>query len=267
MNVDLHMHTHCSDGVYEPEQLAQMAVDAGLAVISITDHDTVAAYDGSHHFPASLRIIPGIELSSDYGGEDIHVLGYYIDPHHEAIQSYSKQFRQRRLKRAMQMVDKCISLGYVVDKNQIEALLQKGGTVGRPHLAKMMVERGYYPDIKTVFDKLLYRGGPAYIPYHRYTVDQCIDLIHQAGGIAFLAHPGMIKQKLDPILQFQFDGVEVYHPENRGHFDEFSRLAVQKHWLVSGGSDYHGVPKRYPEQVGVFCVDADNVRELLQYRD
>ena len=72
MNVDLHMHTHCSDGVYEPEQLAQMAVDAGLAVISITDHDTIAAYDGSHHFPASLRIIPGIELSSDYGGEDIH---------------------------------------------------------------------------------------------------------------------------------------------------------------------------------------------------
>ena len=111
MIVDLHMHTTCSDGVYTPEQLTQMAVDAGLDVIAISDHDTVAAYDGSHKFAAGVRIIPAIEISSECDGEDVHILGYGIDTTDEAMLSYCREFKQRRFDRAMQIVDRCLETG------------------------------------------------------------------------------------------------------------------------------------------------------------
>ena len=129
----------------------------------------------------------------------------------------------------------------------------------------MLIAKGYFPDVKTVFDKILYRGGPAYVPYQRKTLDECIDIIHGAGGLAFLAHPGLVKKGLDHVLTHPFDGIEVYHPKNRGRYEEFLTVAKQKGWLVSGGSDFHGVPGRFPEQVGVFPVEKDWVEPLLDY--
>ena len=161
MIVDLHMHTTCSDGVYTPEQLTQMAVDAGLSVMAISDHDTVAAYDGSHRFAAGVRVIPAIEISSECDGEDVHILGYGIDTADAGLQAYCAQFKERRFNRALEIVDRCRSLGYDINRSGIEATLRQGGTVGRPHIARLLVAKGYFPDVKTVFDKLLYRGGPA----------------------------------------------------------------------------------------------------------
>ena len=171
MNVDLHMHTTCSDGLYTPEQLTKMAAEAGLSVMAISDHDTVAAYSG-HSFAPGIRVIPAIEMSSDYDGEDVHVLGYYIRPDQKDLMDYCARFKQRRLDRALEIADKCVSLGYDIDRGQIEGMLAKGGTVGRPHIARMLVAKGYFPDVKAVFDTILYRGGPAYVPYHRLTVDE-----------------------------------------------------------------------------------------------
>ena len=265
MNVDLHMHTTCSDGLYTPEQLTKMAAEAGLSVMAISDHDTVAAYSG-HSFAPGIRVIPAIEMSSDYDGEDVHVLGYYIRPDQKELTEYCRQFKQRRLNRALEIADRCVSLGYDIDRGQIEGMLAKGGTAGRPHIARMLVAKGYFPDVKSVFDTILYRGGPAYVPYHRLTVDACIDLIHTAGGLAFLAHPGLLKRTLSRVLAFPFDGLEVYHPNNRGRCDEFLRIAREHHWLVSGGSDFHGVPGRFPETVGSYAVDESYVHGLLAYR-
>ena len=186
MIVDLHMHATCSDGVYTPEQLTQMAVDAGLSVMAISDHDTVAAYDGSHRFAAGVRVIPAIEISSECDGEDVHILGYGIDTADAGLQAYCAQFKERRFNRALEIVDRCRSLGYDIDRSGIEATLRQGGTVGRPHIARLLVAKGYFPDVKTVFDKLLYRGGPAYVPYHRRSIDDCVALIRQAGGTAIL---------------------------------------------------------------------------------
>ena len=264
MKVDLHMHTTCSDGLYTPEQLTQMAVEAGLSVMAISDHDTVAAYSG-HTFAPGVRVVPAIEMSSDYDGEDVHVLGYYIHPGQKDLMDYCARFKQRRLDRALEIADKCVSLGYDIDRRQIEDMLAKGGTVGRPHIARMLVARGYFPDVKAVFDTILYRGGPAYVPYHRLTVDACIDLIHKAGGLAFLAHPGLLKRTLSQVLQFSFDGLEVYHPNNRGRCDEFLRIARDHHWLVSGGSDFHGVPGRFPETVGTYAIEGEWVQDILTY--
>ncbi len=263
--VDLHMHTTCSDGVYTPEQLTQMAVDAKLEVMAISDHDTVTAYTDGYKLNSNIRIIRAIEMSSEYDGEDVHILGYYLDVENEGLQTYCREFKERRRMRALQIVDKCISLGYDLPRNEVAQTLAKGGTVGRPHIARMLIAKGYFPDVKTVFDKILYRGGPAYVPYQRKTLDECIDIIHGAGGLAFLAHPGLVKKGLDHVLTHPFDGIEVYHPKNRGRYEEFLTVAKQKGWLVSGGSDFHGVPGRFPEQVGVFPVEKDWVEPLLDY--
>lgn len=265
MIVDLHMHTTCSDGVYTPEQLTQMAVDAGLSVMAISDHDTVAAYDGSHRFAAGVRAIPAIEISSECDGEDVHILGYGIDTADAGLQAYCAQFKERRFNRALEIVDRCRSLGYDINRSGIEATLRQGGTVGRPHIARLLVAKGYFPDVKTVFDKLLYRGGPAYVPYHRRSIDDCVALIRQAGGTAILAHPGLLKRTLDQVLAHDFDGVEVYHPKNRGRYKEFLKLAEDRHGYVSGGSDFHGTTGRFPEKVGVFTVDAKAVKALLDH--
>lgn len=265
MIVDLHMHTTCSDGVYTPEQLTQMAVDAGLSVMAISDHDTVAAYDGSHRFAAGVRVIPAIEISSECDGEDVHILGYGIDTADAGLQAYCAQFKERRFNRALEIVDRCRSLGYDINRSGIEATLRQGGTVGRPHIARLLVAKGYFPDVKTVFDKLLYRGGPAYVPYHRRSIDDCVALIRQAGGTAILAHPGLLKRTLDQVLAHDFDGVEVYHPKNRGRYKEFLKLAEDRHGYVSGGSDFHGTTGRFPEKVGVFTGDAKAVKALLDH--
>lgn len=267
MIVDLHMHTNCSDGVYTPEELTAMAVRAGLGVMAISDHDTVAAYTDGHDLAEGIRIIRAMEMSSEYDGEDVHILGYYLDVENKDLLDYCRQFKERRRLRALEMVDKCISLGYHIDRDQVQAVLAKGGTIGRPHIARMLIEKGYFPDVAAVFDKLLFRGGPAYVPYHRLSIDGCIDLIHEAGGIAVLAHPALVKTGLTQVLTHPFDGIEVYHPKNRGRYDEFLALAQEKHWLVSGGSDFHGVPGRFPEEVGVFTVEADLVQPLLDYRN
>ena len=264
MNVDLHMHTTCSDGVYAPAALVKMAADAGLSAIAISDHDTVGAY-AEAPFNAAVRVIPAIEISSDYDGEDVHVLGYYVDWHDADLQEYCSQFKKRRQMRAMEIVERCEELGYLLDRGQIDAVVAQGGTIGRPHIARMLVEKGYFPDVKTVFDKLLYRGGPAYVPYSRRTIDECIELIHGAGGLAFLAHPALLHKALAPVLTHSFDGIEVYHPRNAGRYDELLAVAKEKGWYVSGGSDFHGVPGRFPEKVGEFTVPSEQVEALLTY--
>ncbi len=266
MKVDLHMHTACSDGVYPPEQLVEMACRAGLGTIAITDHDTVAAYEKGSSFSKSLRVIPGIEISSEYEGEDVHILGFYIDPSHPAVLDYTAQFQERRRKRVLQIVQRCADLGYVMPEKELNLLWEKNGTVGRPHMARILVKEGYFPSVKAVFDQILYRNGPAYVPYKRFTISQCIDIIHAAGGLAVLAHPGLIKKNLEAVLQYPFDGLEAYHPDNRNRCHEFCKLAEKRHWYISGGSDFHGVPGRFPEKVGVFPVEGEWVKDLLEYR-
>jgi predicted metal-dependent phosphoesterase TrpH len=266
MKVDLHMHTSCSDGIYKPQEILAMAEKAGLETIAITDHDTIDAYKTVDIKKQSIRVIAGIEMSTEYENEDVHVLGYHIDLQNRQLQEYCTQFQTRRLRRALAMVDRCIALGYDLDRDEVEALLHRGGTVGRPHIARMLIAKGYYGDIKSVFEKILYRGGPAYIPYQKWTIGECIDLIHAAGGLAVLAHPGMLHRHLSDVLQFGFDGLEVYHPKNKNRYEEFLQIGKEKHWYISGGSDFHGVPGRFPETVGLFSVDDTLVKPLLTYR-
>lgn len=265
MKVDLHMHTNCSDGVYSPEELTAMAVKANIQVMAISDHDTVTAYTEGHVFAPGVRVIPAIEMSSEYEGEDVHILGYYIQTQHTVLQEYCTQFKKRRQLRAMEIVAQCKRLGYDMDEAAIEAVFAKGGTVGRPHIARMLVQKGYFPTVADVFEKLLYRGGPAYVPYQRKTIEECIEIIHQAGGLAVLAHPGLIANGLSAVLQRPFDGIEVYHPQNKDQWPAYLHIAQTRHWYVSGGSDFHGVKGRFPEQVGLYVVNSNDVERIITY--
>lgn len=265
MIVDLHVHTDCSDGVYSPEEVTEKAARAGLSAISLTDHDTLTAYDGTHHLNPDIRIIPGIEMSSEYADGDVHILGYYIDTKNEELLEYCRDFSLRRLNRAVLMAQKCCEAGYDIDPCEVRTCVQKGGTVGRPHLARMLIKKGYFTDIKSVFDTLLYRGGPAYVPYERKTINECINLIHKAGGCAVLAHPSLVKKGLADVEAQPFDGIEVYHPKNKGRYDEFTALAEDRGLLISGGSDFHGTAGRFPEELGLFTVPAGKVTNLLAY--
>ena len=266
MSVDLHMHTSCSDGIYAPDQLTNMAVKARLSTIAISDHDTVSAYDETWHFNPAVRVIPAMEMSSEYDGEDVHILGFYIDPQSTAISDYCHSFQERRRQRALAMVDRCNDLGYKIEDTQVENMLDKEGTIGRPHIARMLIDSGYFLNTQVVFRELLYRGGPAYVPYTRCTIDECIKTIHAGGGIAVLAHPGLLKKNLKTILASPFDGLEVYHPDNLGREADFITIAQSRNWFISGGSDFHGMANRYPDLPGVFTFDTTLLQPLLEYR-
>lgn len=266
MKADLHMHTTCSDGLHTPSELTAMAAAAKLDVIAISDHDTMAAYDGTHRLHDGVKIISAIEMSSDCADEDVHILGYHLDPANEELQDYCRDFKERRAVRARKIVEKCTALGYALDLTVVNDILRRGGTVGRPHIAAMLVEKGYFSSVSAVFERILSRNGPAYVPYDRYDIDACIEIIHRAGGLSFLAHPSLLKAALPQVLQHPFDGIEVYHPKNRGRYDEFLGIAREKDWLVSGGSDYHGTIGRYPDGLGVFSFDAAPLQPLLSYK-
>lgn len=144
MKADLHMHTTCSDGLHTPAELTAMAAAAKLDVIAISDHDTMAAYDGTHRLHDGVKIISAIEMSSDCADEDVHILGYHLDPANEELQDYCRDFKERRAVRARKIVEKCTALGYALDLTVVNDILRRGGTVGRPHIAAMLVEKGYF---------------------------------------------------------------------------------------------------------------------------
>lgn len=233
MIVDLHMHTTYSDGVYTPEQLTQMAVDAGLSVMAISDHDTVAAYDGSHRFAAGVHVIPAIEISSECDGEDVHILGYGIDTADAGLQAYCAQFKERRFNRALEIVDRCRSLGYDIDRSGIEATLRQGGTVGRPHIARLLVAKGYFPDVKTVFDKLLYRGGPAYVPYHRRSIDDGLLIDHNriVAGRSAKEETNRLKAVRRAIFNKPEDAAAMRAALEKIHPDKLLILGTSKHMI------------------------------------
>lgn len=266
MKVDLHMHTTCSDGVYTPQELIRRAAQANIRMLAITDHDTVEAHVSGYTRSQEVEVIRAIEMSSRYGEEDVHILGYDIDVRNQALQSYCRDYSQRRKIRAWRMFQRCLDLGYTLDAQAFEALLAKKGSVGRPHIARLLIEKGYFTEVGEVFHAILHRGAPAYVPYERESIASCIQLIHQAGGMAVLAHPGLIADGLEAVLQYPFDGMEVYHPKQRGHFDTYEKLAYRHHFLMTGGSDYHGTKGRFPENVGGFTVESGQIEAFLQAR-
>lgn len=249
---DLHLHTNFSDGTFSPERVVMEASRLGFAAIAITDHDILDGIEPalSAGEQYGVEVIPGVELSAESGGEEIHILGFYMDWRDRQFQQKLREFRESRRIRAMRMVDKLNQLG--VDIEYYDVLKRADSSaIGRPHVAAALVERGQVATVSQAFYRFLGDDGPAYMPKQKLSPAEAITIILDVGGIPVLAHPGVLEQDIVPELaSFGLMGLEAFHPYHTvgtRHAvslpDYYCDLAEQYNLLVTGGSDCHGQAK------------------------
>ncbi len=263
---DLHIHTYYSDSTSSPEEVVADAIKAELACIAITDHDVI---DGIEPVMAAakshgLEVIPGIELSSELNGKDIHILGYGFNYKKSPLVDKLVAIQEARMERIKKMIEKLKGLG--VDNITFEEVAKKthSNAVGRPHLAAALVEKGWASSIKAAFDKYIGEGGPAYFTKYNQTPYEAIELITNSGGVAVMAHP-MHTQKdelIAPMVKAGLGGLEVYYPNCSETVVKFYKNLAKKHQiLATGGSDAHGAAKTHT-YVGKTQIPYELVEEL-----
>lgn len=263
MASDLHIHTTFSDGRDTPEEIVEAAKTAGLRYISITDHDSVEGvtelYE-SGRCPAGsqLRIIPGVGFSADYPERTVHILGYGIDIYNAGLQEKLEELSEARWTRFTEIVDKLKGLGYEI--GETEVLTDEGmcKAIGRSHVARVLVKKGYFDAIRPCFEQLLMRGRPAYVPHFRLAPDELIDIIKGAGGVPVLANPKSIGDEavVTDLIERGIGGIEVFYPSYDMQDTQHYLEIAQRHGLfVSGGSDYRGFTGRGPGELGQFTIE------------
>ena len=263
---DLHCHTNCSDGSDEPFELLKKAKQASLPVVSITDHDTVDAYTPELFVLAeelNLRLLPGVELSSELEGIPVHILAYGCDLHSVSFAEFLKEIRKRRMERNREILKKLREKKMPLDEEELARFPTK--TLGRPHIAAMMMKKGYVSSIQNAFEYYLKDGAPCYAPGFKYTPQEAIDQIHLGNGKAVLAHPHFYKRKayLKKILSCTFDGVECYYAALHKQLEiPWLKLAKERGWIATGGSDYHGSIKN--NVLGSSWVNEETFNAILQ---
>lgn len=241
---DLHCHTTCSDGSDAPLELLQKAKQAGLSGLSITDHDTIDAYTPEVFAMAEslgIRLLSGVELSSEYEHNTVHVLGYGFDLQSTALIDFLQEMQKRRGERNCLILQRLNDFKMFVTEDELanEAL----GTAGRPHIAALLVKKGYVKSVAEAFAFYLKEGACCYVPGFKFTPLDAIEVIHKAKGKAVLAHPHFIKKGtfLNALLDLPFDGIECYYGTLLEHQERpWIKKATQKGWIKTGGSDYHG---------------------------
>lgn len=264
---DMHCHTYCSDGELSPMELLLKAKADGLQGLSITDHDTVEAYTEELQEAAkTLGIIlcPGVEFSCQLGLESVHILGYAFDLNSIDLNNLCKKHKERRNQRNSRILKKLRSYQIVIELEELESRFPHG-VIGRPHIALMMIEKGHVITIKEAFQRYLGEGRCCFDPGPVFTIDETLDVIHKAGGKAFLAHPQLIKRRkiLKEVLKKDLDGIECYYGLfPRSESVRWIAITEEKQWLVSGGSDFHGHIKPY-NRLGSSFVDRDTFQKIL----
>lgn len=267
MRLDLHVHTTASDGAWSPSDVVRGAADGGLDVISVTDHDTVAGVAPAQEAARGRRIhvIPGIEISSTFGRADVHVLGYFIDPAAEAVVVHGRTAGARRVERMREMIERLAAQGLGVSYESVEAAAGPDGVViGRPHLARALVEAGHAASVWDAFDRLIGDESEAFVPTHLLEPTEAVELVLEAGGIPVWAHPPaeLVDSLLPVLIEAGLRGLEVYRPRpKKAQVLRLEAICRSTGLLRSGGSDWHN-PDR-GSALGDFFVSADEVEELL----
>jgi predicted metal-dependent phosphoesterase TrpH len=267
--VDLHIHTTASDGRFSPEEIVGKAVELGLEVIALTDHDCVdgivPALKAARKFP-QLRIIPAVEVSTDVPDGEVHVLGYFIDYTSRELAEELARFRNSREIRAQKMIAKLADLGVHIDWRRVQEIAGEG-SMARPHVAQAMLEKGYITSIKEAFDKYIARDGPAYVEREKLTPVEAVALIVRTNGLPVMAHPFTVPDPEALISEMEaagLIGIEVYY--NGYTADEISRLVslADRHGLLTtGGSDYHGLGEINEVMMGSVDVPMRSAERLI----
>lgn len=266
--VDLHTHSTASDGIYAPARLLQLAGEAGLRVLALTDHDTTNGIAEAAQAAQALGIdfIPGIELNTDTSGGEVHVLGYFPETEHPAFQSALKTLRDARVRRGERMVELLNENGITISWERVREIAQ--GTVGRPHVARALMEAGYVQSIGEAFDKYIGKGCVGYVPrYHLSPVD-ATRLIDSVNGLPVIAHPltlpGLptLREWLPELRAAGLVGLETYYgPYTEADERELRSLASEYDLIPTGGTDFHG-PGIHPTPLGGRYVPYEAVERL-----
>lgn len=245
--IDLHTHTTASDGRSSPAELVAIAAQAGVTVLSVTDHDTTGGLAGARAAcaGAAIELVPGIEITAVADGRDVHVLGYFFDPESSSLQAFLAEQREHRVDRIRQMVSRLAAHGITLDADAILApgLASKSTSVGRPWIARALIENGYVADMNEAFARWLDHGRPAFVPRIGASPPEVFVEIHRAGGLASIAHPVHLKHDewLPGYAAAGLDAIEVYHSDhNEAASRRYLEFANNLDLLTTGGSDYHG---------------------------
>lgn len=273
MTADLHLHTTASDGSHTPGEIVDIALDLDYKAIAITDHDTVdgirEAIDAAED--KDIEIIPGIEINTDAGEFEVHILGYYIDYTHEKLLNTLKKLKKMRVERAKKMVKKLNNLGLTISWTDVKNMTGDG-VIGRTHIARILRDNGSVRSIYEAFDKYIGKNCPAYVPRYKLTPGQAVNLIKDIGGVSVLAHPGLIGSDvlISEVINSGIDGIEVYYYEHEYYeIDKYKQLAVDNNLIITGGSDDHGPDNKDGSRLGYIRIDytiVDKLKNLSKTR-
>ncbi|HUG38345.1 MAG TPA: PHP domain-containing protein [Candidatus Limnocylindrales bacterium] len=256
--VDLHSHTTASDGTLAPRELVREAARRGVRVLAVTDHDSTEGLAEALDEAARCRpleIVPGIEINCDVDGGEVHILGYYVDYEAPWFQDFCRAQRAERRARVHRMADRLAELGMPIDPEAVFALVQEG-SAGRPHVAQVMINRGYVKTVREAFDRFLGAGKPGNVPRARLTPEDAVRLIRKAGGVPVFAHPGLANRDamIPGLVEAGLMGIECFYLEHSAAQTGGYVEACKQYGLVAtGGSDFHG-PKVRSAQLGIPSV-------------
>lgn len=267
--IDLHTHTTASDGRCTPAELVGRASGAGVTVLSVTDHDTVAGCEAvaAACRPAGIEFVAGIEITAVRDQGDVHMLGYFIDGNSPGLHAFLVDQRQQRIDRIRQMIAKLAVFGIRLDADAIvqPAIDDPSRSVGRPWIARALVAAGYVKSTNDAFSIWLAGGKPAFVPRESSPPEQVIDRIHDAGGVASLAHPGLIGRDewIPGLAAAGLDAIEVYHTDHdRAATKRYHALAERLNLAVSGGSDFHGDESHGSAEPGTVSLPREDFDRL-----
>ena len=242
--IDLHLHTNFSDGTFSPEEVVAEAHKKNYSVISICDHDCIDGIEPAVQagMKYGIKVIPGVEITAERDRREIHILGYFIDHKDKDLKEQLLKVRESREKRIYDMVEKLKEFDITISAEAVFKLSEKG-SVGRPHLARVLVKEGLVASENEAFNKYIGDKAPCYVAKFNLTPEEAIDVIRNAGGIAVYAHPKVVGRDdfITGFVKAGLRGIEVYHPDHTSSVAKhYEKLALENNLLITGGSDFHG---------------------------
>jgi predicted metal-dependent phosphoesterase TrpH len=265
--IDLHSHSTASDGQFSAAEVAEQARAAGVSVWALTDHDSVAQLEVGAEAAArlGLRFVPGVELSAQLDSKEIHVLGHFVDAQSPALRRFEDLLAEKRRVRMGEIIQKLAALGVALTPGEIEHF-SGGKTLGRPHVARAMLEKGVVGSVKEAFDHFLGDGRPAYVGRYRLSAQEAIDLVRGAGGVATLAHPGVNRIERGDLIRLAgwgLSGVEAYHPDHvPSQREKYLGIARELDLVTTAGSDYHGEAVAPDRKLGMVTMREEELAAL-----
>ena len=268
---DLHCHTTASDGLLTPTELVHLAVELGLKGVAITDHDTIAGWKEAEvaGIDYQMRILRGIELSTEWQGKEVHMLGYFVDGASSYLDDQLRGLRIAREQRMLEILARLEAQQIYISVGEVQKFVH-GESIGRPHIAQALMERGYVRSISEGFDRYIGLGAPAYVPRYKLTPEEGINIIREADGVAVLAHPGVhrLEAGIPEWVEMGLQGIEVLHSGHKPEDEKrYRAIARQYNLLSTGGSDFHGEGIKPGVVLGGWGVPLDvlnQIRDLAQ---